>query len=261
MPDVGTMRSRPAAQSLMEKLLALHDVRPAQSRLARLFGLPPLNATETPWYVGARGEIAVARALGRLPAAWTVLHSLPVGKTESDIDHLLVGPAGVFTINTKHHSGKKIWVGGRGFLVSGRSMPYIDRAESEAASVGKLIARHLPSGTLVRAMIVLVDPGSIRIRERPELVTVIDARHLVRWILKQPEMLGASEVADLAHLLDNPAVWRETPEQAADVPGRFAALDAAVRSAAQRQTLWFGGGVVLLVGAGMAVASRLLGLA
>jgi hypothetical protein len=261
MPDVGTMRSRPAAQSLMEKLLALHDGRPQQSGLARLLGLPPLNATETPWYVGARGEIAVARVLATLPAAWTVLHSLPVGTKESDIDHLLVGPAGVFTINTKHHSGKKIWVGGRGFLVSGRSVPYIDRAESEAASVGRLIASHLPQGTLVRSMIVLVDPGSIRIRERPELVTVLDARHLVRWLATQPVVLGPTEVADLAHLFENPAVWRQTPESAADAPGRFAALDGAVRSAAQRQTLWAGGGVVVVVGGCMAVASRLLGVA
>ncbi|HEY8914270.1 nuclease-related domain-containing protein [Lacisediminihabitans sp.] len=261
MPDLSTMRSRPAAQSLIEKLLALHDARPAQSGLARLFGVSPLNAAETPWYVGARGEIAVARALAGLPAEWTVLHSVPVGRKESDIDHLLVSPAGVFTINTKHHSGKRIWVGGRGFLVSGQKQPYVRNAESEAASVGRLIARHLPDATLVRSMIVLVDPGSVRIRKRPELVTVIDARHLVRWLVTQPVMLGPSEVADLAHLLDNPAVWRETPASAADAPGRFAALDAAVRSAAQRQTLWAGGGVVLLVGACMVVASRLLGVA
>ncbi|TXN31936.1 nuclease-related domain-containing protein [Lacisediminihabitans profunda] len=260
MTEFSTMRSRPAAQSLIEKLLALHDARPAQSGLAKLFGLHPLNATEMPWYVGARGEIAVARALGSLPTAWTVLHSVPVGKDEGDIDHVLVGPAGVFTISTKHHSGKRIWVGGRGFFVSGRGTSYIDGAESEAASLGRLIASHLPGGTLVRSMIVLVDPGSIRIRERPEFVTVIDARHLVRWLVKQPVALGPAEIADLAHLLDNPAVWRETAEPAVDTPIRFAALDAAVRSAAQRQTLWAGGGVVLLVGAGMAVASRLLGI-
>ena len=39
-----------------------------------------------------------------------------VGERGSDIDHLAIGPGGVFTINAKHHAGAKIWVGGDTFL-------------------------------------------------------------------------------------------------------------------------------------------------
>jgi hypothetical protein len=33
---------------------------------------------------------------------WTVLHSVPVGTGSTDIDHIAIGPAGVFTLNTKY---------------------------------------------------------------------------------------------------------------------------------------------------------------
>lgn len=67
------------------------------------------------WRVGADGEFAVAELLVELnpvslipwprrkPPAWRVLHSVPVGDGRTDIDHVLIGPPGVVTINTEHH--------------------------------------------------------------------------------------------------------------------------------------------------------------
>ena len=52
--------------------------------------------------------------LAQLGPEWTVLHSVPVGRGKSDIDHIAIGPPGVFTINTKFSPGKDVWVAGRG---------------------------------------------------------------------------------------------------------------------------------------------------
>ncbi|MEV0493953.1 NERD domain-containing protein [Streptomyces atratus] len=57
------------------------------------------------WEVGLRGELIVGSSLNRLRRdGWRVLHSieLPSG---SDIDHVVIGPPGVFTVNAKHHKG------------------------------------------------------------------------------------------------------------------------------------------------------------
>lgn len=51
---------------------------------------------------------------------WHVLHSIPLGTGKSDIDHLLIGPGGVFTINPKNHPGGKVWVGEHAFRVNGQ---------------------------------------------------------------------------------------------------------------------------------------------
>jgi len=80
--------------------------------VARVFGV---HTEERAWRVGAVGEEKVADRLAKLVTKdprWRVLHAIPVGERGSDIDHLAIGPAGVFTINAKYHAGAKIWVGG-----------------------------------------------------------------------------------------------------------------------------------------------------
>lgn len=55
------------------------------------------------WRVGAAGERRVAedlRSRTRADPLWQSLHSVPVGTQGSDIDHVVLGPGGVFTINT-----------------------------------------------------------------------------------------------------------------------------------------------------------------
>ncbi|WP_373309716.1 nuclease-related domain-containing protein [Streptomyces tendae] len=54
------------------------------------------------WRKGLEGERRVGAELNRLGRhGWRVLHSIPLA-TKVDIDHLLIGPGGVFSINTKH---------------------------------------------------------------------------------------------------------------------------------------------------------------
>ena len=58
------------------------------------------------WQHGAAGERLVARRLRRLPRTWTVLHDIDRGR--GNIDHIAIGPHGVFTIETKlHHAGSR----------------------------------------------------------------------------------------------------------------------------------------------------------
>ncbi|MFG2284885.1 nuclease-related domain-containing protein [Streptomyces sp. NPDC048595] len=63
------------------------------------------------WAHGLVGERITGRRLNKLRRqGWRVLHAVqwPSG---SDIDHLVIGPPGVFTINSKRHSGKTVWYG------------------------------------------------------------------------------------------------------------------------------------------------------
>lgn len=62
----------------------------------------PLRArTARRWQYGAAGERIVAQRLRRLPRAWTVLHDIDRGR--GNVDHIAIGPRGVFTIETKLH--------------------------------------------------------------------------------------------------------------------------------------------------------------
>jgi hypothetical protein len=57
------------------------------------------------WLRGAEGERRVGAALAELTAdGWMALHGVSLGR--GDVDHILVGPGGIFTIETKSHRGR-----------------------------------------------------------------------------------------------------------------------------------------------------------
>ena len=55
------------------------------------------------FFKGARGEEKVAGILKTLPEAYHVFNDFPVGRTR--VDHVVVGPGGVFSIETKFWRG------------------------------------------------------------------------------------------------------------------------------------------------------------
>jgi hypothetical protein len=67
------------------------------------------------WAAGAEGERRVGAVLGELPPAWTVLHDrlLRPGRTEVNLDHVLIGPGGVFLVDAKNRAGRVTEHGGR----------------------------------------------------------------------------------------------------------------------------------------------------
>ena len=127
----GTLADRPAGYEVIREILDRQSRRPPRGALARFFGLSPIPADDASWYTGALGEQAVGRQLARLGPEWTVLHAIPVGAGDSDIDHLLIGPPGVFSLNTKRHKGKKIWVADRRILVAGQKVDHLRNARAE----------------------------------------------------------------------------------------------------------------------------------
>jgi hypothetical protein len=59
------------------------------------------------WRRGAAGERRTARLLDPLERhGWAVLHDLAVPGSRANIDHLVVGPVGVFVIDSKHYRGR-----------------------------------------------------------------------------------------------------------------------------------------------------------
>lgn len=55
---------------------------------------------------GAEGEEKVARVLSFLPSGHTVFNDLYLDDTASSFDHIVVGPSGVFVIETKNWNGE-----------------------------------------------------------------------------------------------------------------------------------------------------------
>lgn len=118
--------------------------RAAQGRVrhavARLVGA---KTDEPAWRIGADGEVAVADQLARLGPQWHVLHAVRGGNRGSDIDHVVIGPGGVFTVNAKNHPHTNVWVGGDTFMVNGQRLPYVRNSRFEARRAARMLTEHV----------------------------------------------------------------------------------------------------------------------
>ncbi|MEQ4209835.1 nuclease-related domain-containing protein [Actinopolymorpha sp. B17G11] len=149
------------------------------TRLARLLGFRTRDAS---WRVGARGERLVGRTLWWARAlGWRSLHAIPVGDQGADIGHLLIGPGGILTINTKHHRGAHVKAGREVIFVRGQPTAYAAKALGEARRAAKLLSRAHGRPVEVSPLVVVV--GAVRIRGRLTRSVLVLARSGLLWHL------------------------------------------------------------------------------
>ncbi len=236
------LRDRAAGHAVMAKLLSVQRTTPLRSRLSRAVGRSPLTDEARPWFLGALGEVAVGRLLEKMSPQWHVLHAVPVGKDDSDIDHVVIGPGGVFTINTKHHRGQSVWIAGRTFMVAGHRQPYLRNAEHEARRASRLLAAATGAPVTVTAVVAVVGAKSLTVKEQPSDVVVLDAAQLVRWLNKRPAVLTAAQAARLLQVADQPETWQVRPPVEAIDPNKlrtaFDDLHREVRAARLVRLVW-----------------------
>jgi Nuclease-related domain len=73
------------------------------------------------WQSGERGEIAVAKVLSGLAAdSITALHDRRIPNRRANIDHIVIGPAGIYVIDAKRYVGQRVEVRSFGGLFSPR---------------------------------------------------------------------------------------------------------------------------------------------
>ncbi|WP_328968521.1 nuclease-related domain-containing protein [Streptomyces sp. NBC_00239] len=114
------------------------------------------------WFKGLAGERIAGGELNRLTAhGWRVLHSIPLTRG-GDIDHLLIGPGGVFTVNTKNLRGKSVWIGDDMVKVDhGPPKPYPAKSRAEAKHARGVLERHCPFPVDVEPVLVFVGANEL----------------------------------------------------------------------------------------------------
>lgn len=252
-----TLENRPAAYSVIAKVLRLQaDARP-RTALQRIFGVRPLHVDAASWFSGAHGELKVGALLSRLGAEWTVLHAVPVGTGDSDIDHVVIGPAGVFTINTKRHRGQKIWVGHHVLMVGGHKTDHLRNSRHEAARAAKLLTAATGLPVEVHPILAIVDSTSFSVKQRPKDVSVMDARTLPRWFERRKALLDPKTVQRICDTAIDSRTWHGAADLTIDPTylDRFYALNREVNQARIARVLW---GLAVMIGAGFVAVAYLL---
>ncbi len=241
-----------AGRVAISELLKAQAEVPSRSLVGRIFGMSPLSHDTHVLYRGVVGEIEVGEALDRLGSEWTVLHAVPVESGRADIDHLVVGPAGVFVVATKNHSGHNVWASQRTLMVAGVRQPHIRNMEYEMGRAERSLTAAAGSPVEVSGILAMVAAKSVVVREKHRDVAVLSAGHIVGWLQRHKRVLSAAQVshigtaASLASTWDTTAVDGDCPD---DWRRQFEALRSDVRAAWRVQMAWAVGVSAVGVGA------------
>lgn len=252
-----SLTARIPGHSVIEELLTAHRSDPPRSALGRFFGARPLGAESAPWYWGALGEREVGTLLAQLGPEWTVLHAVPVGRGSSDIDHVLIGPGGVFTVNTKRHAGQAVWTAKNTLMVAGQRQRHIPNAVYEAKRASKLLSDAVGHPIHVDGVVVVVGAKSLTVREKHPEIAVVTPRELIRSLRGRKQVLTPERVAILSAAAARPATWHKNPQPQSDgrwLESAFYEVSRTVNQARRRRIGW----VLALFGTILATFSGVL---
>ncbi|MDQ4124431.1 MAG: NERD domain-containing protein [Actinomycetota bacterium] len=170
--------------------------------LLRFFAslFPGPRGAAASWEKGAEGEEAVARKLGKLPRDyWITLHDVPLGTRGRNVDHLVIGTGGVFSVNAKNLSGK-VLVKTNAFLVGGFPEPHLRVARDEGERVSQRLSAVVGTPVPVDPVIVVMSP-ELRIDSQPDGVRVLALGDVTRWFQERGPILdrpAASRIYEAA---------------------------------------------------------------
>lgn len=151
------------------------------------------------WRTGAVGEEMTAAALATLPSSeFVVLHDRRKPRSRANIDHVVIGPTGVWVVETKNYAGSisvhgnELWIAGR------RKTAFVDQVKGQAGAVSTVL------GDVPVLPIICVHRAEFPLLSRPELrgVRIVGPNGLLDAITRSPVVLRADEVAGLARLAE-----------------------------------------------------------
>jgi nuclease-like protein len=167
------------------RTFGLHDGRFLASEVALLVSMFLISRYVLPLLerrdVGASAEEHVGGLLDQL-AGWRVIHDASLGR--GNVDHILIGPTGVYTVETKSHPGP--------VRVSGVHGATLRQAHAQRKAVEAI------TGLKVEPLLVFSRAWVDRPLGRRKGVRVLPARMVLGYVTRRRPSLSTEEV-EMAH--------------------------------------------------------------
>ena len=188
-----------AAAVLGRHVLTFSSLFMASVVATALFWRKGIRRVES-FFKGARGEERVAALLAELPGEYHVFHDFAAGGFH--VDHVVVGPSGVFSVETKCWNGKVTAEDGE-LIANGRlpdRSPLV-QSQRESSAVKAALKRAGWDGD-VTPVVCFASDTYAGADSRIGAVTVRNASETRGWLAARPATLPPSEVERLAQLMD-----------------------------------------------------------
>jgi hypothetical protein len=177
------------------------------------------------WFVGRKGESKVTEALKSLSDEYVVLNDIVLPDCKGNVDHLLIGPNGVFVIETKNYSGFVKCEEEQWFVNGHRIRSLSKQAKRNSMAVRGCIAG-LFAGPKTRVphvvpLLVFVSPTTklklfkptVCVLKLNELVEFIRDREITRAITEGEKRTMVHYLQLLQHNFADTSDWAATAEE------------------------------------------------
>jgi len=143
--------------------------------------------------------------LGRLPDGWYLVNDISIDEGARNIDHLLLGPPGVFAINARNVNGT-VWVGAGGVRVNGHATDFVHGVVHEARRASRQLTAALERTVDVRPVLAILADGW-SVQEPHDDVFIGPPRSVKDWLRRLAPVLNAGEVGEIRAVATAPVTW------------------------------------------------------
>lgn len=192
--EVALLDNEGVPASVSQFMNAHRSLRP-RNILERIIGRTPVPRSLRKEYRKARGEVAAVDVLSQLGPSWMVRTC----KTAecNGVEHIVVGPPGIFCMVVRHHSGGAVWIDGGVLLADGERMTHLRDAEFSAVRLTQQLSDSVGTRVNVTPCLIVVDPRSVTVAKPPRRVAVMTLRNIRTWLKEMPVVLSSDDVEAL----------------------------------------------------------------
>jgi len=157
-------------------------------------------------------DVPVGERLDRLRTdGWSVLHDVPLSRQGDVLQHLLIGPGGVYALTVHVHLGADVQVDRRSLYVNHRTVPYLRDARLQAQRLERVLGAASASFVSVRAVVV-VHTGALaapRVTKMPDDALVLGRTDIPGVFRRLPRRLTDADVEMLSAAAHRRETWTD----------------------------------------------------
>jgi hypothetical protein len=147
-------------------------------------------------------------ALAGLGPDWHVLQPTSAHAAARGVDYLVIGLAGVITLDTNHLPGSRAWVSDRCVRVNGHTTRYLGDSRLAAARVSRALTSELRRTVEVSSAVVLVDLDDFSVKQMPHDVHVTTMPRLAGWLGSLPATTTPDDVVAIHAAATRTSAWQ-----------------------------------------------------
>lgn len=157
------------------------------------------------WSKGAKGEKIVAKKLKKLPKKYTAIRDVKIPNLGGDIDHVVVGPTGIYVIETKNYKPTYIPDENCWYHTSGRVSPQnpAKQVKLQVSKLNDFLKPKMGKKLNKKAIFPVISPinHNLILKNKVKSYEIVYPEDLVSYISHRRKILSSKEVKEIIKIL------------------------------------------------------------